>query len=158
MIAVPGPANAARSHAHGSGLTTVVAGRAAAAVVRACDACGNDTLEELLVTAKLRYIATLSSVSAASDSGGGGGSFVPAPPPPPRVHVGAPRPPGTVPLSFTPLRCGEIEVEISLRGAPLAGSPYRVAVIPGEAAGMRCVLGGAGAGWPGLHRTAAWVA
>ena len=66
VIAVPGPANAARSHAHGSGLTTVVAGRAAAAVVRACDACGNDTLEELLVTAKLRYIATLSSISAAA--------------------------------------------------------------------------------------------
>ena len=27
---------------------------------------------------------------------------------------------------------------------PLAGSPYRVAVVPAEAAALRCVLGGAG--------------
>ena len=84
--------------------------------VRAYDACGNETLDELLVAAQLRYVtevikvssdpnvnsalthATLSGAGGAGGGGGGGGGgFVPAPPPPPRVHVGAPRPPGTVP-------------------------------------------------------------
>ena len=77
--------------------------------VRAYDACGNETLDELLVAAQLRYVAevkvssdpNVNSALALSGSGGGGGGggggFVLAPPPPPRVHVGAPRPPGTVP-------------------------------------------------------------
>ena len=72
--------------------------------VRAYDACGNETLDELLVAAQLRYVTEVIKVSSdpnvnsalALSGGGGGGGFVPAPPPPPRVHVGAPRPPGTV--------------------------------------------------------------
>ena len=148
VVAVAGPADAARSHAHGRGLTTAVAGRAAAAVVRAYDACGNETLDELLVTAQLRYLSyapgNAAEVALGGGGGGGGGGFVLAPPPRPRVHVGAPRPPGTVPLAFTPLRCGELEVAISLRAAPLAGSPFIVAVVPADAAALHCALSGAG--------------
>ena len=57
VLIVPGPAHVSKSYSHGSGLSAAVAGRAAAAVVRAFDEFGNPTMDELLVGAALRYAA-----------------------------------------------------------------------------------------------------
>lgn len=131
LVFSPGPAHAPCCFAHANTIRTVVAGHAAALVVRCFDEHGNDCCDDAdVLVGELTEVRTGSALLLPSRL--------------PRVRARPPEPPGTAVLMFTPTRCGEISLEATMNGRPLPGSPYPISVVPGEASAVTSRMHGDG--------------
>ena len=124
-----GPAYAPNCYAYSDALRTAVAGRVAALAVRCFDRFGNDACDaaDVLVGGLTRD-----------------GPAMAIPPRLPPVRAFAPQPPGTAALAFTPSTAMSLELAASMNGLPLPGSPFRITVVPGDAAAIKSKLEGEG--------------
>ena len=126
---VAGPAHAPSCYAYADSLRTVVAGHVGALAVRCFDKYGNDACDDsdVLVGGLTRD-----------------GPAMAIPPRLPPVRTRPPQPPGTAALTFTPAKVMDLELDATMNGLALPGSPFPIRVVAGEAAAICSSLEGDG--------------